>query len=156
MPVSKRRKPKRHLPPNAMTAREADAHFRHLAQMDGTVYAVEDRVVADAADGPAFTNAWVHANATGLTYAEGVAWRDDTGWVAHAWCLDTTATPPVVVEVTDGFDTATQYKGWAMDTEDVHTMNGGPDAPAPTRSLLARGLTRGGKHADLIKQLSKR
>lgn len=157
MPVSKRRKPKRHLPPNAMPRFEARAHFKQLAQMDGTTFTLDGRVIADAAEATTpFTNAWIHADATGIEYAEGVVWRDDTGWIAHAWCVETRDGADVIVEVTDGFDAATQYKGWVLDRADAIKMNGGPEASPPTRSILETGLSRGGgQYTDLMGRLRK-
>lgn len=158
MPVSKRRKPKKHLPPNAMPRYEAKAHFKQLAQMDGETFPVETRTIADAAPATTpFANAWVHAHATDTEYAEGVVWRDDKGWVTHAWCVDTSQDTHRVVEVTEGFDQATKYKGWILNPKDAETMNGGPDAPAPTSSILETGLSRGGgKYTDLMGRLTKK
>lgn len=158
MPVSKRRKPKRQLPPNAMPLTEAKAHFRQLAQMDGQNFSLDGRVIADAAPAATpFANAWVHADETGLDYAEGVVWRDDTGWIAHAWCVTGKDGEQTIVEVTDGFDAATKYKGWVLDADDAHKMNGGPGAPAPKISVITSGLSRGGgKYTDLMGRLKRK
>jgi hypothetical protein len=158
MPTSKRRKPKKRLPVNAMSRTEAAAHFKQLAHMDGTTFDVEARTVESAAPASTpFSNAWSYAHANGLDYAEGVVWRDDTGWVSHAWCVRVRAGVTYIVEVTDGFAAATKYKGWVLEPKDAHTINGGPDAPAPTSSVVESGLRRGGgNYTDLMGRLTRR
>lgn len=155
MPVSKRRKPKRHLAPHAMHPNEAKAHFRQLAQMDGKTFSLDGRLVLTGGTESPFANAWKHAQATGSEYAEGVVWRDETGWSAHAWCVQTLDGTEVVVEVSDGFEQATKYKGWVLDAEDIKTIN--LSGQAPTRSLLEGGLARGGNNYDaIVQRMSKR
>lgn len=151
MAVSKRRKPKRLLPPHVMPRYQAVAHFKQLAQMDGVVFPSVHRIVEPT--GPqqtAFANAWHHARAHGLDYAEGVVWRDDTGWLAHAWCVTSTGH---VVEVTEGFTAASGYKGWVLDRGHAETIIG-DDAPA--RPVIETGLSLAGhRWTDLIQQISK-
>lgn len=157
MPVSKRRKPKPQRLTKGMPPRAADAHFRQLAQMDGTTYTndqVEYRPTDHTVrDQNPFTIAWDTAAETdSLVYAEGVVWRDETGWRSHAWCMTSDGAP---VEVTAGFDDVRTYKGWEIPTEDAVTINGGTDAP--TQSILATGLANGGaQYAEMLTRITRK
>lgn len=62
-----------------------------------------------------WAHAWDYAVATGLGYAEGVVHRNNQ-WQAHAWCVTEEG---AVVETRDGFEDATEYRGWQIDTNAV-------------------------------------
>lgn len=62
-----------------------------------------------------WAHAWDYAVTTGLGYAEGVVYRDGR-WQAHAWCVTDDG---AVIETRDGFDDASEYRGWELDTNAV-------------------------------------
>ena len=82
-----------------------------------------------------WAHAWGYAVATGLGYAEGVTYRNNT-WHAHAWCVTDDG---AVIETRDGFDDATEYRGWQLDTNAVAAVLLSSGQPL-TDSFLAAAL----------------
>jgi hypothetical protein len=85
-----------------------------------------------------WTNAWNHAQARGLGYAEGIALMPN-GWHAHAWCVTADGT---VVEPTIGYDHATEYRGWILNTEGRVAV-AALLSDEPRTSFLEAGLASG-------------
>ena len=88
-----------------------------------------------------WAHAWDYAVATGLGYAEGVAYLNNT-WRAHAWCVTEDG---AVIEVRDGFGDATEYRGWQMDTNAVAAVLLTTGQPL-THSFLCAALNTGKDH----------
>lgn len=74
-----------------------------------------------------WAHAWDYAVTTGLGYAEGVVYRQGR-WQAHAWCVTEDG---AAIETRAGFEDATEYRGWQIDT----------NAVAAILLTLGRGLT---------------
>lgn len=62
-----------------------------------------------------WTNAWLYANEHDLGYAEGVVTMPN-GLHAHAWAV---AADGTAVEVTTGYEVATNYRGWSLNKDEV-------------------------------------
>lgn len=163
MPASKKRKKPTRRPRAAnpavkrspMQRRETEeqlaarvrAQFLDLAHTEGHLFPP----VADYQPvGPpveCWTNAWLHAEARGLGYAEGIALMPN-GWHAHAWCVTAEGT---VVEPTLGYDHATEYRGFVLNAEGRHAINVLHDGD-PRTSFLESGLGSGAATWEQIRE----
>jgi hypothetical protein len=66
-----------------------------------------------------WTNAWLYAREHDLGYAEGVVTMPN-GTHAHAWAV---ADDGTAVEVTRGYDAASNYRGWALNLDEVEAVS---------------------------------
>ena len=85
-----------------------------------------------------WAHAWDYAVSTGLGYAEGVAYRNNR-WQAHAWCVTDDG---AVIETCAGYDDATEYRGWQLDTNAVAAVLLATGQPLDG-SFLAAALANG-------------
>lgn len=86
--------------------------------------------------GPAtrcWANAWIAAADNGWQLWEGVASKG-RGWYVHAWCADDAG----ILEVTEGWETATRYAGFRINQQAAVLIEGRWDAL--TRAGMASGV----------------
>lgn len=153
MPQSKKRKkaparPRSTKPVkrNPMQARETDDQlaarvrdeFVALAESEGHLFPAIKGYEPYGPPVECWTNAWVYSRATGLGYAEGIAKMPD-GWHAHAWCVTDDG---AVIEPTYGYDHATEYRGWVLNTDGIAAVHALLD-DGPRSSFLESGIGSG-------------
>jgi hypothetical protein len=150
MPTSKKRtkntptKPTgRRTIPSPLTPRETEdqlasrarEQFLRLAQTEGHLFPAIKGYEPYGPPIECWTNAWVYSQATGLGYAEGIALMPN-GWHAHAWCVTEDG---AVIEPTLGYDHATEYRGWQLNTEGITAVHALLD-DTPRTSFLEAGI----------------
>lgn len=114
------------------------AEFIDIAETQGHLFPPKATYQPVGPPVECWTNAWAYAEAHGLDYAEGIALMPN-GWHAHAWCVTTEG---AVVEPTQGYDHATEYRGWVLNPEGRHAINVLHDGD-PRTSFLESGLGSG-------------
>ena len=120
-------------------ATRARTQFVHLAETEGHIFPAIKGYEPYGPPVECWTNAWNYAIATGLGYAEGIALMPN-GWHAHAWCVTDDG---AVIEPTHGYDNATEYRGWQLNTAGVTAVRALLPDNEPRTSFLEAGLASG-------------
>lgn len=132
--------------PSPMVARETEdqladrarTQFVALAENEGHLFPAVKGYEPYGPPVECWTNAWNYAQATGLGYAEGIALMPN-GWHAHAWCVTEDG---AVIEPTQGYEAASEYRGWQLNVEGVAAVHALLD-DGPRTSFLEAGIGSG-------------